>query len=305
MKTIKKLPSISALVLLATSAFFTLSCGGKDGEYDASGTFEATEIIVSSEANGKILSLDIVEGQQLEAGAPVGTIDSTQLYLKKRQLLTSVRGVEVRRPEYNKQIAATQQQIATQISEKARIERLVKAEAATQKQLDDINSSISVLQKQLEAQKSSLTTTTSGMSEDAAALMIQVDQLNDQLSKCRILSPIKGTVLVKYAEAGELTGSGKPLFKIADIENMILRAYITSDIITKLKLNQEVKVFADFGEKEMREYPGTIVWISDKAEFTPKTIQTKKERANLVYAVKIAVKNDGYIKIGMYGEVKI
>ena len=305
MKTIKKLPSISALVLLATSAFFTLSCGGKDGEYDASGTFEATEIIVSSEANGKILSLDIIEGQQLEAGAPVGTIDSTQLYLKKRQLLTSVRGVEVRRPEYNKQIAATQQQIATQISEKARIERLVKAEAATQKQLDDINSSISVLQKQLEAQKSSLTTTTSGMSEDAAALMIQVDQLNDQLSKCRILSPIKGTVLVKYAEAGELTGSGKPLFKIADIENMILRAYITSDIITKLKLNQEVKVFADFGEKEMREYPGTIVWISDKAEFTPKTIQTKKERANLVYAVKIAVKNDGYIKIGMYGEVKI
>ena len=305
MKTIKKLPSISALVLLATSAFFTLSCGGKDGEYDASGTFEATEIIVSSEANGKILSLDIVEGQQLEAGAPVGTIDSTQLYLKKRQLLTSVRGVEVRRPEYNKQIAATQQQIATQISEKARIERLVKAEAATQKQLDDINSSISVLQKQLEAQKSSLTTTTSGMSEDAAALMIQVDQLNDQLSKCRILSPIKGTVLVKYAEAGELTGSGKPLFKIADIENMILRAYITSDIITKLKLNQEVKVYADFGEKEMREYTGTIVWISDKAEFTPKTIQTKKERANLVYAVKIAVKNDGYIKIGMYGEVKI
>ena len=305
MKTIKKLPSISALVLLATSAFLTLSCGGKDGEYDASGTFEATEIIVSSEANGKILSLDIVEGQQLEAGAPVGTIDSTQLYLKKRQLLTSVRGVEVRRPEYNKQIAATQQQIATQISEKARIERLVKAEAANQKQLDDINSSISVLQKQLEAQKSSLTTTTSGMSEDAAALMIQVDQLNDQLSKCRILSPIKGTVLVKYAEAGELTGSGKPLFKIADIENMILRAYITSDIITKLKLNQEVKVFADFGEKEMREYQGTIVWISDKAEFTPKTIQTKKERANLVYAVKIAVKNDGYIKIGMYGEVKI
>ena len=305
MKTIKKLPSISALVLLATSAFFTLSCGGKDGEYDASGTFEATEIIVSSEANGKILSLDIVEGQQLEAGAPVGTIDSTQLYLKKRQLLTSVRGVEVRRPEYNKQIAATQQQIATQISEKARIERLVKADAATQKQLDDINSSISVLQKQLEAQKSSLTTTTSGMSEDAAALMIQVDQLNDQLSKCRIQSPIKGTVLVKYAEAGELTGSGKPLFKIADIENMILRAYITSDIITKLKLNQEVKVFADFGEKEMREYTGTIVWISDKAEFTPKTIQTKKERANLVYAVKIAVKNDGYIKIGMYGEVKI
>ena len=305
MKTIKKFPSISALVLLATSAFFTLSCGGKDGEYDASGTFEATEIIVSSEANGKILSLDIVEGQQLEAGAPVGTIDSTQLYLKKRQLLTSVRGVEVRRPEYNKQIAATQQQIATQISEKARIERLVKAEAANQKQLDDINSSISVLQKQLEAQKSSLTTTTSGMSEDAAALMIQVDQLNDQLSKCRILSPIKGTVLVKYAEAGELTGSGKPLFKVADIENMILRAYITSDIITKLKLSQEVKVFADFGEKEMREYPGTIVWISDKAEFTPKTIQTKKERANLVYAVKIAVKNDGYIKIGMYGEVKI
>ena len=305
MKTIKKIPSVSALVLLATSAFFTLSCGGKDGEYDASGTFEATEIIVSSEANGKILSLDIIEGQQLEAGAPVGTIDSTQLYLKKRQLLTSVRGVEVRRPEYNKQIAATQQQIATQISEKARIERLVKAEAANQKQLDDINSSISVLQKQLEAQKSSLTTTTSGMSEDAAALMIQVDQLNDQLSKCRILSPIKGTVLVKYAEAGELTGSGKPLFKIADIENMILRAYITSDIITKLKLNQEVKVFADFGEKEMREYPGTIVWISDKAEFTPKTIQTKKERANLVYAVKIAVRNDGYIKIGMYGEVKI
>ncbi len=305
MKTIKKLPSISAILLMVASVFFTFSCGGKEGEYDASGTFEATEIIVSSEANGKILSLDIIEGQQLEAGSIVGTIDSTQLYLKKRQLLTSVRGVEVRRPEYKKQIAAIEQQIATQINEKARVERLVKAEAANQKQLDDINSSISVLQKQLEAQKSSLTTTTSGMSEDAAAIMIQVDQLNDQLSKCRILSPIKGTILVKYAEAGELTGNGKPLFKIADIENMILRAYITSDMLTKLKLNQDVKVFADFGEKEMREYSGKIVWISDKAEFTPKTIQTKKERANLVYAVKISVKNDGYLKIGMYGEVKI
>lgn len=305
MKTIKKLPSIFALVLLATSALFTLSCGGKESNYDASGTFEATEIIVSSEANGKILSFGVEEGQLLDSGEVVGYIDSTQLYLKKRQMLTTMKGVEVRRPEVKKQIAAIEQQIATQISEKARVERLVKAQAANQKQLDDINSSISVLQKQLDAQKSTLAATNSGLSEDASALMIQVEQINDMLRKCKISAPIKGTVLVKYAETGELAGSGKPLFKIADMENMILRAYITSDLITRVMLNQTVKVYADFGEDDMHEYSGTIVWISDKAEFTPKTIQTKSERASLVYAVKIAVKNDGFMKIGMYGEIKI
>lgn len=209
------------------------------------------------------------------------------------------------RPELRKQIAAIEEQISVQTREKERVERLLKAGAATGKQLDDVNASISILTKQLDAQRSSLANTSGGLTEDASALMIQADQLDDQLKRSRITSPITGTILTKYAEAGEVTGAGKPLFKIADMDRMILKAYITSDILTQVKQGQSVKVYADFGEEGSRDYEGKIVWISDKAEFTPKTIQTKDERANLVYAVKIAVKNDGYLKIGMYGGLSL
>jgi len=292
---------------LTTLIFFALllaSCGNSKNKSDASGTFEATEVIVSSEATGKILSLAAEEGAALEAGQTIGYIDSVQLYLRKKQLLTNIKAVESRRPEVSKQIAAIQQQIATQKSEKIRFEKLVKANAANQKQVDDINSGIAVLEKQLVAQQSSLSTSDRGLIEDASALRVQVDQLNDQLAKCKIINPLKGAVLVKYAETDEMTAQGKTLYKIADTEKMLLRAYITNGQLTQVKLGQTVKVFVDYGDKDSKGYSGKIEWISNKAEFTPKTIQTKDERANLVYAVKIAVKNDGLIKIGMYGEVK-
>jgi HlyD family secretion protein len=227
------------------------------------------------------------------------------VFLKKRQLLATVRALEARRPQVGKQIAAIEEQISVQHRERERVERLVKADAATRKQLDDINSSISVLEKQLDAQRSSLTNTSGGITEDATALMLQVEQINDQLKRSRISSPISGTVLAKYAEKGEITGAGRPIFKVANMKEMYLKAYITSDLLTRLKLNQEVKLFADFGEDESREYKGEVIWISDKAEFTPKTIQTRSERDNLVYAIKIAVKNDGFLKIGMYGGVEL
>lgn len=290
--------------IIIASLVFLYSCGKSNEQYDASGTFEATEIMVSSEANGKILQFGAQEGELLQPGNEVVLIDTLQLFLKKQQLLASINALQSRRPEVNKQIAAVQQQIATAKTEKQRAENLVKANAANQKMLDDINAQIMVLEKQLAAQKSTLDISNRGISEDVATMEIQVAQLDDQLLKCRIASPINGTLLVKYAQVGELAMPGKALFKVADMESMILRAYITSDQLTQLKIGQTVKVFADFGEGT-REYSGTISWVSGKAEFTPKTIQTKDERANLVYAVKIAVKNDGYLKIGMYGQVKL
>jgi HlyD family secretion protein len=282
-----------------------VSCGKSSDEYDASGTFEATEVIVSAESMGEITQFDIIEGQQLTENQMVGAIDSVQLYLKKLQLKASQKAMLIRRPNLNKQVAAIEQQITTAKSEKKRIQNLVNANAANQKQLDDVNAQILVLEKQLTAQKSIIESANDGISGDNEALKIQMAQIDDQLKKCNIQSPINGTVLTKYAEKGELAAPGKALFKIADISNLILRAYITSDQITQMKVNQQVKVFVDFGEDKMKEYPGTISWISSKSEFTPKTIQTRDERANLVYAVKINVKNDGYIKIGQYGSIQL
>jgi len=297
---IKTVPFLFAILVLSISA-----CKNNDDDYDASGTFEADEIIVSSEANGRIIQLDINEGSQLKEGEIVGYVDSLQLYLKRKQLQANIRAIESRRPDIDRQVAALQQQIATAKTEKVRIENLLKSNAANQKQLDDINAQITVLQKQLDAQKSTLEISTKGISEDGSVLAVQIAQLDDQLLKCRITSPIEGTVLVKYAEAGEVTAQGKPLFKIANTGKMTLRAYVTADQLSKLKLGQSVKVYSDFGKDESKEYNGIITWISDKSEFTPKTVQTRDERANLVYAVKVDVKNDGYLKIGMYGNFKL
>ena len=299
MKTVKN------VLFYAIFLSLTAACGNGNGDYDASGTFESTEIIVSAEANGKIMRFNVEEGDLLKDGQEVGYIDTVQLYLKKMQLLTSVKSVQSRRSDIAKQIAATKEQIAKAEKEKKRNENLLKSNAATQNQVDDIDSQLAVLQKQLAAQISTLQNGNQSVTEESSAMEIQVAQVEDQLQKSHIISPISGTVLSKYAEAGELATQGKPLFKIADIENMYLRAYIIADQLTQMKLGQEVKVFADYGEDGKREYTGKVTWISDKAEFTPKTIQTRDERANLVYAVKIAVKNDGYLKIGMYGEVKI
>ena len=286
-----------AIVLLATA------CGHKKGNYDASGTFEATETVVSAQANGQIEAFNVIEGQQLTANSEIGYIDTVQLYLKKQQLLANMKAVDSRSYNVALQIASIKQQISKQETELNRFQNLVKSNAANQKQVDDIQASIDLLQRQLAAQTETLENNNSSVSSEAKGLAIQVSQVEDLIQKSIISSPIDGTVLAKYAEIGEIAVQGRALFKIADTNNLYLRAYITADQLNKLKLNQELRVFADFGKKDMREYKGTITWISDKAEFTPRTILTKDERANLVYAVKIAVKNDGYIKIGMYGQV--
>jgi len=294
---------IRKLLISLTSLLTMLSCGNSNDDHDATGSFEATEIIVSSEGAGKIVSLDLEEGQQLEKGTPVGTIDSTQLYLQKMALLSNRRGVQVQRPDIPAQTAAIEEQIATLQREHERVRRLIIANAATQKQLDDINSQIDLLQKQLSAQTSSLQKSSAHITAQSSALEIEVARLDDRLQKCIISSPLTGIVLNKYANEGELVNIGTPLFKVADLEKIYLRAYITNDQLSGLKLNDKVTIQVDAGEGEMRSYEGTITWISGKSEFTPKTIQTKNERANLVYALKITVKNDGFLKIGMYGEV--
>jgi len=295
--------NIRWIILAISLCCLGISCRTKNNPYDANGSFEATEVIVSAEANGKIMAFHVEEGSELKAGEIVGFIDTTQLYLKKCQLESSIKAVNNRKTDVNKQIAVLQQQILTAKQEKKRIENLLKADATNRKQLDDVNAQIATLEKQLEAQKTTIVNANNSITEESDALQIQIAQLQDQLTKCYINSPINGSVLVKYAECGELAMVGKALFKMADLNNMTLRAYVTSDQLTQLKIGQEVKVYADFGEDNTRTYKGKIAWISGKSEFTPKTIQTQDERANLVYAVKIKVKNDGYLKIGMYGGV--
>ena len=278
------------------------SCGTKQHDFDATGTFEATEITVSSEASGRIMSFDISEGQEVKADAQIGIIDTVQLYLTKLQLMQNVSSVLSNRPDIGKQIAAVKEQIAKQKTELSRVENMLKAGAATQKQHDDITSAIIVLESQLEALQSSLQKNTSSLDAQSSAIEIQIAQIDDKLAKCVIASPIDGTVLAKYTEAGELAAPGKPLFKVADTKRLFLRAYLTLSQLSDVKLGQQVKVYADFGGDNRREYKGTVTWISEKSEFTPKSIQTKDDRQNLVYAVKIAIQNDGYVKIGMYGE---
>ena len=293
------------LLFIGLAIVLLSACSGSDGDYDASGSFEATEIIVSAEASGKIERLTLMEGQLLEKGEQVGLIDTTQLYLQKMNLLTNVKGVRAQQPNIVAQTASIKEQISTLQREKQRTTNLIEANAATQKQLDDINSQIEVLEKQLAASESTLQKSSQNITAQSSALDIQIEQLEDRLQKSIIKSPIRGTVLNKYAEEGELAGMGTPLFKVANIDNMTLRVYVTNDQLSDVKLNDKVQVYVDQGDESgnKKAYEGVVTWISDKSEFTPKTIQTKNERANLVYAMKVTVRNDGYLKIGMYGEV--
>ena len=287
------------------AALFLAACSGKNKEYDASGVFEATEVMVSALGTGELIRFDVSEGQTARAGEAVGLIDTTGLYLGKMQLLGSLKAVDARRYNVERQLASLRRQIATQKGEQARFENLVRENAATGKQLDDIKANLAVLESQLAAQTETLASGNASIDGEAQAMSAQIAQLEDRIAKSIVASPIDGTVLAKYAERGELAAQGRALFKVADLEHIFLRVYITADQLTSLRLGQKVRVFADWGEKERREYEGTVSWISDKAEFTPKTIQTRDERANLVYAVKVAVENDGYIKTGMYGDVKL
>jgi HlyD family secretion protein len=289
--------------ILITAVLFS-ACTSDDNIYDASGTFEAVETIVAAEATGTIQQLNIEEGQTLKKGEVVGNIDSTQLFLKRKQLQAQIRATLSKKPNVSAQLAALLEELQQAEREQRRIANLLKADAATQKQLDDATTQTIIVKRKIAAQESALGITTSSITEETLPLQVQIEQLDDQLAKCRIVNAVNGTVITKYAEAYETAVAGKPLYKIADLSSLVLRAYITGDQLPKIKLGQKVTTIVDAEDGKFKEYPGTIQWISDKAEFTPKTIQTKDERANLVYAIKILVKNDGLLKIGMYGEVK-
>lgn len=285
-----------------TLAMFLVACGSEP-EYDAQGTFEATEIVVSSEANGRIMEFNIEEGLEVAAGECIGSIDSVQLHLQREQLVAQQAALLASRPDVNKQVSSLREQIAKQRSELRRVESMLEDGAATQKQYDDIEAQIKVLEGQLNATLSTLDKNTATINNNATALEAQIASLDDLISKCRIVSPISGTVLVKYAEAGELATVGKPLMKVADLNNIYLRAYFTSEQLANIALGDKVTVVANFGGDERYDYEGEIIWIASESEFTPKNIQTNDSRSNLVYAVKIAVKNDGRLKIGLAGEV--
>jgi len=292
--------------LLVSAGFLLLaSCNGKKTVSDASGTFEGLETIVSAEAAGRINRLNLEEGQLLKAGDTIGHIDSVQLYLKKKQLQAQIHAVLGKKPDIPAQLAAYREQLKQAVHEQERLSNLVKADAATPKQLDDANAQVAIIRKQIAAQESSLGITSSGLNKDALPLTAQVEQLNDQLAKTNLINQVNGTVLTKYVETGEMAVIGKPLYKIADLSTIVLRAYFTSNQLSSIKLGQQVKVLVDASDGQYKTYEGVIEWISAKAEFTPKTIQTKEERANLVYAAKIKLKNDGYLKIGMYAEVRL
>jgi HlyD family secretion protein len=307
---------ITGVVIIAV---LLTACNRNKVTYDAAGTFEVDEVIVSSELTGKLLSFDINEGDSIPKNKVVGTIDAENLSLQRDQVQASIEALKDKTTDLAPQVKLLEDQLIVQQSqldnllrEKQRTENLLKQDAATGKQLDDINAQIDVVKKQMQVtqqqinvQRSNVRTQNRSILSEGKPLEKRVAQLADQLERAGIINPINGTVITKYAEAGEMTATGKALYKIADLSNMTLRAYITGTQLSQVKLNQPVKVLIDHGADAYREYPGVIAWISDKAEFTPKTIQTKEERANLVYAVKIKVKNDGFIKIGMYGEVKL
>lgn len=292
------------IVIILGVASLLSGCRNRGTESDASGTFEATEVIVSAEANGKLLALNIEEGQALKRGEQIGMIDSTALYLTKLQLMQNQKAILAGRQDVKTQLESLRKELTNAMADQKRIENLVKGQVASQKQLDDANLRIDVLKAKIDAQENLLNTGNTALTEQSRTIAAQLNVIEDQLRRCRIINPVEGTVLTKYSESYEMTGVGKPLYKVADLSQMILRAYISNDQQSSVKIGQKVSVLVDDGDKSMRTYEGVVQWINDKAEFTPKTIQTKEERANLVYAVKIAVKNDGLVKIGMYGEVK-
>ena len=324
--------TMKKILIMASVALMITACGKKEKAFDATGTFEATEVTVSAKATGELKSFDVTEGLTLESGSLVGHIDTYQLVLKKQQLETqrgqlaaSKRQMASNRSatnsqqlDLNKQLSSIQQQIANAQRERQRYAELVKDGAVPRKQLDDIDNQIKVLNRQLEATRDQIRSNNAALAEQGKGIAAQMDgidsqvagidaqqrQLDDQIANADIVAPIQGTVLEKYVEQGEYVTTGKPLFKMANVDQMFIRAYVTSAQLQQIKVGQPCKVFADYGNGQKKEYAGTITWISSRSEFTPKTILTDDERADLVYAVKIAFQNDSFVKIGMYGEVK-
>ena len=290
--------------ILLVSATLLASCSSKP-DYDATGIFEATTVTVSAETTGKILSISAEEGDSVIAESQVALIDTTTLALQRLQIMTEQQATESSSPDITAQVASLRTQIAHWQNETARQERLLADGATTRKQLDDARTQLSTLRDQLSAQLSTLGKNRSSISDNALALQYRREQVEDQINRSKIISPISGTVLIKYAEPGEYATPGKPLLKLADLDDIYLRSYFTASQLAALKIGQKVSVVADFGGNEKYDYPGTITWIAEESEFTPKSIQTPDSRANLVYAVKIAVKNDGRLKLGQYGEVRL
>lgn len=292
-------------MIYTATAMILLSGCGKKTDYDATGIFEATTVTVSSETSGKILSLGINEGDSVRIGENIAVIDTTMLVLQQAQIGSQRQSAESASPDIEAQAAALRTQIAHQQHECDRQRSLLTDGATTQKQFDDAKAQLAMLNSQLAALLSSLGKNRTSISEKATAIQYQGEQIAELIAKSKIKSPLTGTVLVKYAEPGEYAIPGKPLCKVADLENIYLRSYFTANQLANIKIGQKVTVIADFGGEEQYEYPGVITWIAEESQFTPKSIQTKDSRANLVYAVKVAVKNDGRLKLGQYGEVKL
>ena len=320
------------ITIMAGVLLLLVACGNKEKEYDATGTFEATEVTVSAKSTGELQRFDVTEGQEIDQNVVVGTIDAYQLKLQRQQLENTKEQLKANKKQLNatrgatnskqldleKQVASIRQQIANAQRERQRYNELVNDGAVPRKQLDDINYQIKVLEKQLAATQEQIRSNNASLKEQSQGITAQMEgidaqqltvesqkaQLDDQIANSDIKAPITGSVLEKYVERGEYVTVGKPLFKMAETQNMFIRAYVTSAQLKDIKVGQQVKVFADYGNGQKKSYNGTVTWISSRSEFTPKTILTDDERADLVYAVKIAFKNNGYVKIGMYGEVK-
>lgn len=290
---------------IALAAAAALTACNKEMNYDATGIFEATTVTVSSETSGKILEMPLAEGDSVFAGQRIAQIDTVSLSLQVRQILSQQKATRSSLPDVNAQAAALRSQIAHAQTELERQGRLLADGATSQKNFDDASAQVRTLKAQLNGLLSSLGTSSSTISENALAVQYQAEQVAEQIAKSSIHSPLTGTVLVKYAEPGEFAVPGKPLYKMANLDEIYLRSYFAANQLAGIRLGQNVTVVADFGGDEQYEYPGTITWISDESEFTPKSIQTKDTRANLVYAVKVSVRNDGRLKLGQYGEVRL
>ena len=295
---------IEKIALFAATVTALASCQNKE-RYDATGIFEADAVTVSAETSGKLVMFRINEGDSIEAGQQVGLVDTALLALQRKQLSSQQAAAEKSSPDIAAQAAALRSQIAHQKNECDRISRLLADGAATRKQSDDAAAQLRTLRGQLEGLLSTLDKNRSSITESASALQYQKEQIEEQIRKSCIAAPIAGTVLQKYAEQGEYAAPGRPLFKMADLNAVYLRSYFTASQLAHIRIGQKVTVIADFGGDEQYEYPGTITWIAQESEFTPKSVQTRDSRANLVYAVKIAVKNDGRLKLGQYGEVRL
>jgi HlyD family secretion protein len=285
-------------IFIFTLLLSLFSCNNSDNKADGYGNFEATEVTISAEANGKLEYLNIEEGDIIEPNTLVGLVDTIQLHLNKQQLVASKATVHSKSENVLSQISVLQAQLKTTLVEQKRILNMFAENAATKRQVDEIEGKIDVIKEQIKG----VQTQNAPIINEIESLNIQIKKIDDQIKNSKIINPIKATVLAKYAEPNEVTAFGKPLYKIANLSQMTLRVYISETQLPNIKLNQKVTVKIDNGTG-MKSYPGTISWISSVAEFTPKIIQTKEERVNLVYAVKVEVKNDGGLKIGMPAEM--